>query len=114
MIAILTANQPTLLQSFERLSTVYIKQYGGGNLRMTSNREDLQNTIGAPTQDGIAQATADGFKQYFWEGDLWVISDQNGPIVLVVPTNQFYIDRGVPGSTPSKVTTRNARTGSTV
>lgn len=103
MIATLQQNIPGLIQSFGKLTTIYIKQYGPGNLRLASNKEDLQNTINASLQDGIAQTTADGWKQYFWEGDLWVISDQAGSLVLQAPSYAFYIERTT-GTTPAKST----------
>jgi hypothetical protein len=101
MISQLQTNLPVLIASFERLTTVYVKQYGPGNLRICSNREDLTNTVGATVQDGIAQATANGWQQYFWEGDLWLISDQAGAVVIILPSYQFYIDRGLHGSSPN-------------
>lgn len=94
MIANLQANVPMFLIHFQGYGMLYIKQYGPGNLRMKGNREDLLNSIAPlPIQDGIVQVTADGFKQYFWSGDLWVISDAPGSIVYEAPGYQFYIDR---------------------
>lgn len=106
-IANLTANVPALAAHFERVTTVYIKQYGPGNLRIGSDRDSLLSTVSpAPVADGLVQITADNFKQYFWEGDLWLISDQNGAVVLGYPSDQFYIDRGKhSGSANSSVRT---------
>jgi hypothetical protein len=93
-------NKSALLAHFEQVTTIYIKQYGAGNLRLAGNPTDLDSTIGQAIQDGIVQVTAQGWVQYFWEGDLWWISDAAGAVVMVVPSYQFYIDRlkhrGVP------------------
>jgi len=95
-------NKAVLLGHFERITTVYIKQYGPGNLRIAGNPSDLETTIGAATQDGIVIVTANGFQQFFWEGDLWAISDAAGAIVIVVPSYSFFIDRGRHGGSPNE------------
>ena len=86
-----------LLNTFEEITTVYIKQYGPGNLRLSGNPIDLNSSINATIQDGIVQTTAtgpyNGWVQYFWEGDLWAISDAAGAVVFVIPSYQFFIDR---------------------
>jgi hypothetical protein len=94
-------NKSVLLGHFERVTTVYIKQYGPGNLRLAGNPNDLDSTIGLAIQDGIVIVTANGFAQFFWEGDLWAISDAAGAIVMVVPAYQFYIDRLRHGGAPN-------------
>jgi len=76
--------------------TIYIRQYGAGNLRIGMNREDLIAGVNlAPGQivDGIPQAAADGIKQYFWSGDLWLISDVAGPVMVLAPAYSAYINR---------------------
>jgi hypothetical protein len=76
--------------------TIYVRQYGAGNLRLGMNREDLIQGVNlAPGQivDGIPQAAADGIKQYFWSGDLWLISDVTGPVMVLAPAYQAYINR---------------------
>lgn len=108
----LAQNQPTLIATFDHVSTLYIKQYGSGNLRIASRREDLQQDVNpspGQIQDGIAQATADGFKQYFWEGDIWVISDVAGPIVYIVPNYTFEISRLNQGNNAPSPTGRASR-----
>lgn len=94
----LQANLPTLVGHYDGVITIYVRQYGAGNLRLGMTREDLINTnpaVLAPGQvvDGIPQAAADGIKQYFWSGDLWMISDVAGAVVLIAPAQTFYIDR---------------------
>lgn len=93
MIATLQANLPMFLMHFEGYGLLYIKQYGPGNLRLKGSREELLSSLASPIPDGIVQVTADGFKQYFWEGDLWVISDAPGSIAYEAPGYTFYIDR---------------------
>ena len=96
MIEQLQANVPMLIGSFDGVVTVYVRQYGAGNLRLGVNKEDLlQGVALAPGQvvDGIPQAAADGVKQYFWSGDLWLISDAAGPVMVLAPAQAFYIDR---------------------
>ena len=96
MILQLQQNIANLVGHFDGVITIYVRQYGAGNLRLGMQREDLQNTSTlAPGQvvDGIPQAAADGIKQYFWSGDLWMISDVDGPVVLIAPAQTFYIDR---------------------
>lgn len=90
----LSVNIPSLLGSYERVTTVYIKQYGAGNLRIATRQEDLLTTVGQTWQEGIAQATVDGWKQYFWEGDLWVISDAAGIVAWLDPSYQYNVRRG--------------------
>jgi hypothetical protein len=112
MITYLQTNQPQLVMTFEKLTTIYIKQYGPGNLRFGPVREDLLNSLGNAVQDGISQATADSFKQYFWEGDLWIISDAPGAVVVIAASYSFYIDRGAHGSAPNEgVSTDNENLG---
>lgn len=94
-----------LLGHFKQITTIYIKQYGPGNLRLAGNPTDLDSTIGAAIQDGIAQVTASGINgwvQYFWEGDLWWISDAAGAVVMVAPSYAFYIKRGVSVNSPGE------------
>jgi hypothetical protein len=96
MILTLQVNQPMLVGTFDHVVTIYVRQYGAGNLRLGMIREDLQNQLGtAPGSvvDGIPQAAADGIKQYFWSGDLWLISDVAGPVMVLAPLQSFYIDR---------------------
>lgn len=98
MILQLQANQPQLVLSVDGVVSVYVRQYGAGNLRLGMNKEDLINTSPvnqAPGQvvDGIPQAAADAIKQYFWSGDLWLISDAPGPIMILAPAYSLYIDR---------------------
>ena len=103
----LQANLPVLINSFKRVVTIYVRQYGAGNLRLSFNKEDLLNT--APNVspgnvvDGIPQAAAAGIQQYFWSGDLWVISDVAGPAMILAPAQRFYIDRGIRNSSPADV-----------
>lgn len=109
MIVNLAQNIPQLIGHYEGVVSIYIKQYGTGNLRISSDRESIVTGAGtnAPGQivDGIAQATAAGFVQYFWSGDLWVISDQAGPAVIIAPANQTYIQRDLTSHVmPSDVT----------
>lgn len=107
MIIQLAANVPKLAMHFDRVVAMYIKNYGAGNLRFGPNQEDLRNTQNLPPgqpADGIAQAAAAGFQLYFWSGDLWLISDQADPIVVVAPAQTTYIDRtGGPQTQPSDV-----------
>lgn len=98
MIFNLQANVPQLIGSYNGVVSIYVKQYGPGNLRLSTDRESLVTGAGvslAPGQivDGIAQATANGWLQYFWSGDLWVISDQAGPAVIIAPAYQAYVSR---------------------
>jgi hypothetical protein len=96
MITPLQANIPVLIHHFDSVVTLYVRQYGAGNLRIGFNKEDLINGVNlAPGQivDGIPQAAADGVKQYFWSGDLWEISDVTGPVMNSAPGMSFYIDR---------------------
>lgn len=102
MIATLQLNVPMFLMRFSGYGLLYIKQYGPGNLRLKGSREELLASINPlPLQDGIVQVTADGFKQYFWSGDLWAISDAPGSIVFEAPGYSFYIDRGLVGRDPN-------------
>jgi hypothetical protein len=76
--------------------TIYVRQYGAGNLRLGMNREDLIQGVNlAPGQivDGIPQTAAQGIVQYFWSGDLWMISDVQGPVMVLAPAYQAYINR---------------------
>lgn len=97
MIVQLQQNVPQLIGSYNGVVSIYVKQYGSGNLRLSSDRESIVTGAGtnAPGQivDGITQATAAGFVQYFWSGDLWVISDQSGPAVIIAPAYQAYVSR---------------------
>lgn len=110
MIYQLAANVPKLIGYYDRVVTIYVRQYGAGNLRLAMNQEDLRNSVNAnlppgAVVDGIPQAAANGVQQYFWSGDLWIISDQNDPVMIIAPAQQFFIDRsqGVRGQ-PSDVT----------
>lgn len=115
MIFNLQANIPQLIGSYNGVVSVYVKQYGPGNLRLSSDRESLVTGAGtnAPGQivDGIAQATAQGFQQYFWSGDLWVISDQAGPAVIIAPAYQAYVSRIVAKSLPADFELPSEETG---
>jgi hypothetical protein len=98
MIFNLQANVPMLIGHYDGVVSVYVRQYGAGNLRLGSNFDALLNTSPinqAPGQvvDGIPQAAADGVKQYFWSGDLFVISDVAGPVMIIAPAYQFLVDR---------------------
>jgi hypothetical protein len=97
----LQANVPYLAGHYEEVTTIYVKQFGPGNLRIGSDRDSLVATIGAPIAEGIAQATADGFKQYFWEGDLWFISDAPGVVSYGAPSYQYYVQRGKNNGAPN-------------
>lgn len=94
----LQINIPKLVGHYDRVVTIYVRQYGAGNLRLGMNREDLQNSVAAnlaPGQvvDGIPQAAAAGLVQYFWSGDLWIISDQADAVMVLAPAQSFYLDR---------------------
>lgn len=94
----LNANQQTLLQHFDEVTTVYVKQYGPGNLRLLPVGDTLLQTVNDPVPDGITQVTASGINgwvQYFWKGDLWAISDAAGFVAWVASAYQFYIRRDV-------------------
>jgi hypothetical protein len=96
MIPNLQANVPMLIASFDAVVTLYVRQYGAGNLRLGFNKEDLIQGVNlAPGQivDGIPQAAADGVKQYFWSGDLWAITDVTGPAMFIAPGIGYYLDR---------------------
>lgn len=108
----LQANLPVLLGSFRGVVTVYIRNYGGGNLRLGVNKEDLINsnpTIAPPGAivDGIPQAAAAGIQQYFWSGDLWAISDVAGPIMALIPAQSFYLERDLSRTNPANVDNTN-------
>lgn len=108
MIFQLQANVPMLIAHYDGAVTVYVRQYGAGNLRLGNTREDLlYGTNLAPGQvvDGVPQAAADGKQQYFWSGDLWVISDVAGPVMIEAPAYTTYVDRSTGRRTlPSDVT----------
>lgn len=97
MILQLQANLPTgPVIHVDGVITIYVRQYGAGNLRLGMNREDLiQGVSLAPGQivDGIPQAAAQGIVQYFWSGDLWLITDAAGPVMVLAPAYQAYINR---------------------
>ena len=98
MILNLQANIPSLIQSFDGVVTIYVRQYGAGNLRLGMNKEDLINTNPTVTPpggivDGIPQAAANGVQQYFWSGDLWLISDVSGQVMVLIPAMTTYINR---------------------
>lgn len=97
MILQLAANQPMgPIIHVDGVVTIYVRQYGAGNLRLGMNREDLVQGISlAPggIVDGIPQAAADQIKQYFWSGDLWLISDVSGPVMVLAPAYQAYVNR---------------------
>lgn len=87
-----------LIGHYDGVVSVYARQYGAGNLRLGTDDKTLLNTSPvnqAPGQtvDGIPQAAADGVKQYFWSGDLWLISDVAGPAMVLAPAFAFFIDR---------------------
>lgn len=104
----LQANQASLLSSLADFGLLYVKQYGPGNLRIGADKDSLQNTIGQQIQDGIVQVTADQWKQYFWKGDIWVISDQNGAVVWMLPGSQPFLNRG--GQVPQLPVDQNLST----
>jgi hypothetical protein len=97
MILTLQQNVPMgPIVHFDGVITIYVRQYGTGNLRLGMNREDLVQGINlAPGAivDGIPQAAANGIQQYFWSGDLWLISDQSGPVMVIAPAYSLQIDR---------------------
>jgi len=96
MIQNLVANLPVLFGHYDGVVTIYVRQYGAGNLRLGHDRESLlQGTSLSPGQivDGIPQAAAAGIVQYFWSGDLWLITDASGPVMVEAPGYQFLIDR---------------------
>ena len=100
MIYQLVPNIPKFVHNFPSVVTMYIKDYGTGNMRMAFDSESLRNTIAAGNApggivDGVVQVVAQGFVQYFWSGDLWVISDQPDTIVIVAPGLGFFLDRGI-------------------
>ncbi|SRR6266481_2022029 len=87
--------------------TIYVRQYGAGNLRLGMNREDLIQGVNlAPGQvvDGIPQAAAQGIQQYFWSGDLWLISDAAGAVMVLAPAYSAYINRLKGGGLPADFT----------
>ena len=92
-------NQAQLLFEVDEWSTIYIKQYGAGTLRINPNPDDLNNSVpgSAPFQDGIVQVTSDGWKQYFWKGSFYVITDIAGYVAWVVTGGQPYLNRGFRG-----------------
>jgi hypothetical protein len=102
-VANLQINLPMFVAHYDKVTTVEIKQYGPGNLRISSDRDSLLATIGAPVLDGIVQVTADGFKQHFWKGDLWFMSDAAGAVVYVASEYQYTIDRGKHIQAPTDV-----------
>jgi len=105
MILQLAANQPMgPVIYFRGVITIYVRQYGAGNLRLGMTREDLIQGINlAPggIVDGIPQAAAQGIVQYFWSGSLWLISDTAGPVMVLAPAYTAYIDRLKAGQQPS-------------
>jgi hypothetical protein len=106
MILQLQANLPALITHFSGVVTIYVRQYGAGNLRLGMNKEDLINTNPTVTPpggivDGIPQAAANGVQQYFWSGDLWVITDVAGPVMILAPAMTTYLDRKTGPQNPS-------------
>jgi hypothetical protein len=105
MILTLQANVPMgPVIYFRGVVTIYVRQYGAGNLRLGMTREDLVQGINlAPGAivDGIPQAAADGIKSYFWSGSLWLISDVAGSVMVLAPAYTAYIDRLKAGQQPS-------------
>lgn len=96
MILQLQQNVPMLVGHYDGVVTIYVKQYGAGNLRLGNDRESLLNGVNlAPGQivDGIPQVTAAGIQQYFWSGDLWLITDAAGPVMVQAPAYTSYINR---------------------
>jgi len=109
MILQLALNTPMLVGHYDGVVAINIKQYGAGNLRLSTDRESLLQNVGpnsAPgaIQDGITQATADGFKTWFWSGDLWLISDVSGPVCLLAPAYTSFINRLKSSAQPSDFT----------
>lgn len=108
MIIPLAANLPVNVGSYNGVVTINVRQFGAGNLRLGTDRESLLQNIGANAApgailDGIPQAAADGVKQYFWSGDLWLISDVAGPVMLLAPAQNFFLDRSVGVRKPADV-----------
>jgi hypothetical protein len=105
MILQLAANIPMgPVIHIDGVVTIYVRQYGAGNLRLAFNREDLIQGINlAPGQivDGIPQAAAQGIQQYFWSGDLWLISDVSGPVMILAPAYSAYVNRLKGGGMPA-------------
>lgn len=96
MILNLQTNIPALVGHYDGVVTIYVKVYGAGNLRIGNDRESLlQGTNLAPGQivDGIPQAAAGGIQQYFWSGDLWMIIDAAGPVMVQAPAYTSYVNR---------------------
>lgn len=98
MIFSLQANVPMVIGHYDGVVSIYIRQYGAGNLRLSTDDKSLLNTSPinqAPGQvaDGIPQAAADAVKQYFWSGDLWLISDVAGAVMVIAPAYQLFLDR---------------------
>lgn len=90
-------NIPKLAGSYDGVKTIYVRQYGAGNLRLAATREELIAGVNLPpggAVDGIPQAAAQGVVQYFWSGDLYLISDNPGDNVMVYcPAQAFSVDR---------------------
>lgn len=108
MILTLAANIPMgPIINVDGVVTIYVRQYGAGNLRLGMNREDLiqgVNLAPGAVVDGIPQAAVDGIKQYFWSGDLWLISDVAGAVMVLAPAYSAYINRVQSKSQPSDFT----------
>jgi hypothetical protein len=114
MIVPLQANLPVLISHFDGVVTIYVRQYGAGNLRITNDRESaLNGTSLAPGQivDGIPQAAAQGVQQYFWSGDLWLISDVSGPVMVQAPAYTSYVQRLKGAASPADFTLPSEREG---
>lgn len=103
MILNLQTNIPALVAHFDGVVTIYVRQYGAGNLRLANDRESLlQGTALAPGQivDGIPLAAAAGIQQFFWSGDLWMITDAAGQVMVQAPAYTSYVNRIRGGSIP--------------
>lgn len=98
MIIPLSVNLPVNVGYYKGVVAINVKQYGAGNLRLGTDRESLLQNVGANAApgaivDGIPQAAADGVKTYFWSGDLWLISDVAGSVMLLAPAYASFLDR---------------------
>jgi hypothetical protein len=76
--------QASLFNNFTCLSIVQIQSLGPGTLRIDKSFQDLDQQPVDPVQGGLRIAPADGPREFWWIGELWIASDANETDAVII------------------------------
>lgn len=73
-----------LVLNLECLSIIQVQCFGPGTLRIEKEKPPLEQQPGAPVFGGLQVAVADGIKEFWWIGEIYVTATANDTAATII------------------------------